>query len=111
MAAGEPLNASVLKEWRQATGLTIREGYGQTETVILCSSIPDLDVRPGSMGLPPPGIDVEVIDQDGNPLPPGKVGEIAVRVEPDRPLGLFHGYCGNPDATAACYRGPVVLDW
>ncbi len=105
MAAGEPLNINVLNEWRDATGLTIREGYGQTETVILCSSIPDLEVKPGSMGLPTPGMDVAVIDQDGDVLPPGEVGEIAVRVEPDRPIGLFHNYCQNPDATATCYLG------
>ncbi len=109
MAAGEPLNINVLDEWRAATGLTIREGYGQTETVILCSSIPDLPVKPGSMGLPPPGMEVAVIDQDGNRLPAGEPGEIAVRVEPERPLGLFHSYCQNPDATAGCYRGQWYL--
>jgi acetyl-CoA synthetase/medium-chain acyl-CoA synthetase len=109
MAAGEPLNVNVLKEWREATGLTIREGYGQTETVILCSSIPDLPVKPGSMGLPPPGMEVAVIDDDGHRRPPGESGEIAVRIEPDRPLGLFHSYCQNPDATAGCYRGQWYL--
>jgi acetyl-CoA synthetase/medium-chain acyl-CoA synthetase len=109
MAAGEPLNVNVLNEWRAATGLTIREGYGQTETVILCSSIPDLPVKPGSMGLPPPGMEVAVIDDDGNRLPPGESGEIAVHVKPDRPLGLFHSYCQNPDATAGCYRGQWYL--
>jgi acyl-coenzyme A synthetase/AMP-(fatty) acid ligase len=107
MAAGEPLSAKVVDKWAKATGLTIREGYGQTETVILCASIPDLDVRPGSMGLPPPGLEVAVIDLDGNRLPPGKRGDIAVRVEPRRPVGLFHDYWYNPDATASCYRG----DW
>ncbi len=83
MAAGEPLNVAVWNTWREATGLTIREGYGQTETVILCSSIPDLEIKPGSMGLPPPGMEVAVIDKDGNRLPPGEQGEIAVRVEPE----------------------------
>ena len=107
MAAGEPLNVAVWKTWHEATGLTIREGYGQTETVILCSSIPDLAVKPGSMGLPPPGMDVAVIDKDGKRLPPGEQGEIAVRVEPSRPIGLFHNYWKNPDATAGCYRD----DW
>ena len=107
MAAGEPLNINVLNEWREQTGMTIREGYGQTETVILCASIPDLEVKPGSMGLPPPGLEVAIIDQDGNRLPPGEQGEIAVRVKPKRPIGLFHGYWQNPDATARCYRG----DW
>jgi acetyl-CoA synthetase/medium-chain acyl-CoA synthetase len=109
MAAGEPLNINVFNEWRDATGLTIREGYGQTETVILCASIPDLAVKPGSMGLPPPGIDVAVIDKEGKKLPAGTPGEIAVRVEPDRPAGMFHSYWKNPDATAKCYRGPWYL--
>ena len=109
MAAGEPLNVNVLQEWREATGLTIREGYGQTETVVLCASIPNLEVKPGSMGLPPPGLDVAVVDKDGVQLPPGEVGEIAVRVDPDRPIGLFHSYCENPDATASCYHGPWYL--
>ena len=109
MSAGEPLNVSVFNTWREATGLTIREGYGQTETVILCSNIPDLDVKPGSMGLPPPGLEVAVIGKDGNRLPPGEHGEIAVRVEPNRPIGLFHDYWHNPDATAGCYRNGWYL--
>ena len=107
MAAGEPLNASVLQRWREATGITIREGYGQTETVILCASIPDLPVKPGSMGLPPPGLDVAIVDGNGNSLPTGEQGQIAARVEPTRPVGLFLRYCENPDATANAFRG----DW
>lgn len=109
MAAGEPLNISVLKRWREATGLTIGEGYGQTETVILCCSIPDLPVKPGSMGLPPPGIELAVVDPQGIPLPTGKSGEIAVRVEPNRPVGLFQEYWHNPEATAKCYRNGWYL--
>jgi acetyl-CoA synthetase/medium-chain acyl-CoA synthetase len=104
MAAGEPLNVNVFNTWREATGLTIREGYGQTETVILCSSIPDLDVKPGSMGLPPPGMVVAVIDESGNRKPAGEPGEIAVRVQPERPIGLFQEYWHNPEATAKCFR-------
>jgi acyl-coenzyme A synthetase/AMP-(fatty) acid ligase len=57
------------------------------------------------MGLPPPGIDLAVIDQDGRRLPPGETGEIAVRVDAtDRPVGLFRGYWHDPEATAKCYR-------
>jgi acetyl-CoA synthetase/medium-chain acyl-CoA synthetase len=103
MAAGEPLNIAVLNTWRNATGLTIREGYGQTETVILCANIPDLPVKPGSMGLPPPGIELAVVDKQGRRLPPGEPGQIAVRVEPERPLGLFAEYWHNADATAKCF--------
>lgn len=103
-AAGEALNPEVLAKWRDATGITIREGYGQSETVFLCGGLPGLPVRPGSMGLPAPGIDLAVIDDAGRRMPPGEVGEIAIRVEPERPVGLFEGYLGAPDATARCYR-------
>jgi acetyl-CoA synthetase/medium-chain acyl-CoA synthetase len=103
-AAGEALNVEVLQKWREATGITIREGYGQSETVLLCASIPDLPVKPGSMGLPLPGFDVAVVDAEGNRLPPGEPGEIALRVEPERPVGLFQEYWQAPEATAKCYR-------
>ena len=109
MAAGEPLNPAVFDRWKKATGFSIREGYGQTETVILCCSLPNLEVRPGSMGLPPPGIDLAVLDSDGNPLPPGQVGEIAVKTEPTRPVGLFKEYLNSPEATARCYRNGWYL--
>jgi acetyl-CoA synthetase/medium-chain acyl-CoA synthetase len=103
-AAGEALNPEVLDRWRDATGITIREGYGQTETVLLCGSLGDLPVRPGSMGLPPPGIELAVIDEDGHRLPPGEPGEIAVRVADEAPGGLFREYWQNPAATEKCFR-------
>lgn len=108
-AAGEALNPEVLARWRDATGITIREGYGQSETVLLCSSVPELPVRPGSMGLPLPGLDVDVVDAEGNRLPAGEIGEIAVRVEPDRPVGIFREYWHAPEATAKCFRGGWYL--
>lgn len=91
VGAGEPLNPEVIETWRQATGLVIRDGYGQTETVILCGNMPGADPRFGSMGKPMPGIDLAVIDELGNPLPAGEEGEIAVRVKPEAPQGLFMG--------------------
>ncbi len=105
--AGEPLNPEVIKIWQDVTGMTIRDGYGQTETVILCANFPPLPVKPGSMGKPSPGFEVEVIDHDGNPLPPNKEGDIAVKVKPQRPTWMFKEYWRNPDATQACIRG----DW
>ncbi len=107
VGAGEPLNPEVIKIWQQSTGMTIRDGYGQTETVLLCANFPPLEVKPGSMGKPSPGFEVEVIDHDGNPLPPGKEGDIAVRVKPQRPTWIFKEYWRNPEATQACIRG----DW
>lgn len=107
VGAGEPLNPEVIKVWEEATGMTIRDGYGQTETVLLCGNFPPLTVKPGSMGKPSPGFEVSVIDHDGSELPPNKEGDIAVRVKPHRPTWMFREYWRNPDATNACIRG----DW
>ncbi|WP_297156584.1 AMP-binding protein, partial [Thermogemmatispora sp.] len=107
VGAGEPLNPEVIRQWQEATGMTIRDGYGQTETVLLCGNFPPLEVKPGSMGKPSPGFDVAVIDHEGNELPPGAEGDIAVRIKPERPRWLFQEYWRNPEATAACIRG----DW
>ena len=107
VGAGEPLNPEVIETWRRATGLTIRDGYGQTESVILCGNFPGLEPRFGSMGKPSPGIDLAVIDEAGNVLPAGAEGDVAVRVKPQRPPGLFREYKGNPEKTASCFRG----DW
>jgi acyl-coenzyme A synthetase/AMP-(fatty) acid ligase len=103
VAAGEPLNPEVIEVWRRATGLTIRDGYGQTETVLLCANFPPLEVRPGSMGKPSPGVHLAVIDEQGNELAPGQEGDIAVALTPERPAGLFTEYWKNPEAMAASF--------
>ncbi len=107
VGAGEPLNPEVIKVWEETTGMTIRDGYGQTETVLLCGNFPPITVKPGSMGKPSPGFEVSVIDFDGSELPPNKEGDIAVRVKPHRPTWMFKEYWRDPDATQACIRG----DW
>ncbi len=107
VGAGEPLNPEVIKVWEETTGMTIRDGYGQTETVLLCGNFPPLTVKPGSMGKPSPGFEVSVIDHEGAELPPNKEGDIAVRVKPQRPTWMFREYWRDPDASAACIRG----DW
>jgi acetyl-CoA synthetase/medium-chain acyl-CoA synthetase len=104
VSAGEPLNPEVIRAWRDATGLTIRDGYGQTETILLVGNFPGIPVRPGSMGLPMPGHRVEVIDEAGNALPPGEVGDIALH---GTPPSLFVEYWKDDEATRACRRG----DW
>ncbi|WP_353405699.1 AMP-binding protein [Pseudoteredinibacter isoporae] len=104
VGAGEPLNAEVIDVWKRATGITIRDGYGQTESVILCGNTPQMSPKPGSMGKPIPGIDLAVIDEEGNRLPSHQEGYIAVNVSPMPPLGLFKEYKGLPEKTAACFR-------
>jgi acetyl-CoA synthetase/medium-chain acyl-CoA synthetase len=109
VSAGEPLNPEVISAWKQATGHTIYEGYGQTETVVLIGNYRSRgdEVRPGSMGRPSPGFEVAVLDADLNEVPCGREGELAVRVRPRRPLGLFREYWQNPAENAARFRG----DW
>ena len=109
VTAGEPLNPEVFKLWQDATGLTLYEAYGQTETVALIGNFRSLghEVRPGSMGKSMPGFTVALLDDDLNEVPAGQEGEIAVRVKPHRPVGLFHEYWLNPGEMAKQLRG----DW
>lgn len=107
VGAGEPLNPEIIEVWRSATGVTIRDGYGQTETGILCASFLAIEPRFGSMGKPAPGIDLQVIDNDGNIADVDTEGDIAVRVKPQRPQGLFKEYKNNPEKTAGSFKG----DW
>ena len=111
VSAGEPLNPEVIATWKTATGLTIYEGYGQTETVVLVGNFRSRgdQVRPGSMGKPSPGFTVALLDERLNELPAGREGELAVRVEPQRPLGLFQEYWRNPSENAARFRGGWYL--
>jgi acyl-coenzyme A synthetase/AMP-(fatty) acid ligase len=102
VSAGEPLNPEVIRSFQDAFGLTIHDGYGQTENTLLVGNFPGADVRPGSMGLPAPGYDVRVIDFDGHEVATGEEGDIALRG--DAPA-LFAGYWDAPDETAAVYRG------
>ncbi|HIE21762.1 MAG TPA: acyl-CoA synthetase, partial [Acidimicrobiia bacterium] len=102
-SAGEPLNPEVIAVWKEATGLDIYDGYGQTETTVLVANYPCLEVRPGSMGKPAPGFDVQIVDDDGNILPPDEEGHIAVRTSP-RPVGLFQEYWRDPRQTAEAFR-------
>lgn len=101
-SAGEPLNPEVIRAWSAGTGLTVYDGYGQTETTNVVANYRSLPVRPGSMGKPTPGYDVAILDTDGQPASVGVVGNIAVRADP-RPVGLFAAYYRDPDATAAAF--------
>jgi len=104
VGAGEPLNPEVINAWHEAYDLMIHDGYGQTETTCLAANLPGMPIRPGSMGKPFPGHDVRVIDEQGNEVEPGQIGELALRGSPP---SLFREYWKNPDDTAAARRG----DW
>ncbi|MEW6110078.1 MAG: acyl--CoA ligase [Nitrospirota bacterium] len=105
VAAGEPLNKDIIEIWKNRTGRYIYDGYGQTETVNVLANYRCLPVKPGSMGVPAPGFIVDVIDSEGNPLPPRNEGDIAIKIKPERPVGLFMGYSGNTKATEDSIKG------
>ncbi|UPM45220.1 acyl-CoA synthetase [Halocatena salina] len=103
LSAGEPLNREPIEAFEEAFGVTPRDGYGQTETVALVSNYPGIDVKPGSMGKPTPGLGTIIIDtQEEDEVEIGEIGEIAVPV--DCP-GIFDGYYENPDLDRKTFGG------
>jgi acyl-coenzyme A synthetase/AMP-(fatty) acid ligase len=106
VSAGEPLNPPVIERWKELHGVTVYDGYGQTENTLLVGNFPGLEVRPGSMGKPSPGCDVRVVDGEGNECPPGEPGDIALA----RPIpALFKEYWNQPDETEAVFRDGYYL--
>jgi acetyl-CoA synthetase len=102
VAAGEPLNPEVIEQVRKAWGITVRDGFGQTETTAQVGNSPGQPVKPGSMGRPLPGYPVVLADPVT--AAPGKDGEICLDLS-QRPLGLMTGYLGDPDRDSDAMRG------
>lgn len=100
-SAGEPLNAEVIDQVRSAWGITIRDGYGQTETTAQIGNTVGQVVKPGSMGRPLPGYEVVLLDGKGAEA---KEGEIALRLQ-NRPAGLMVGYLDDPERTQTVMSG------
>ena len=102
VAAGEPLNPEVIEQVRKAWGITVRDGFGQTETTAQVGNTPGQPVRPGSMGRPLPGYQVVLVDPVSGT--PGRDGEICLDLG-RRPLGLMTGYLDDPELDAEAMRG------
>lgn len=93
--AGEPLNPEVIRLWLESTGLEICDGFGQTETVLICGNFKGNEIRPGSMGKPSPGVPLHVVDDNGKISPDGEEGDIAIKLdlsEKSNFFGVFEGY-------------------
>ncbi|WP_075620070.1 acyl-CoA synthetase MbcS [Paenisporosarcina indica] len=102
VSAGEPLNREVIETFRREFDVEVRDGYGQTENTLLVGTMKGMEARPGSMGKPTPGNQVEVINEFGEICKAGEVGDIAVHV--DTPA-LFKSYLKDPERTSMQFRG------
>ncbi|MFF5997113.1 acyl--CoA ligase [Lysinibacillus sp. KU-BSD001] len=104
VSAGEPLNRPVIDTFMKLFNLKVRDGYGQTENTLLIGTMQNMELRPGSMGRPTPGNNVKIIDENGEVVAPGEVGDIAVHKSCP---ALFKEYYRDRERTQAAFRG----DW
>ena len=106
--AGEALNADIFNKWKEATGLEIHEGFGMSETpVSICTLYPWTKPVPGAIGFPAPGLNVHIIDEDGNHCQRGTIGELCIKAESPEahPCGVVASYNFSEEDTADAYRG------
>ncbi len=105
--AGEALNPEIYNRFLKATGVKLTEAYGQTEMVVLVGTFSMMEPVPGSMGRPSPLYNICIVDDEGNDVHRGQIGEIAIRMpESGRPLGMFIGYYNDPERDeASCADG------
>ncbi|CAN2390063.1 acyl-CoA synthetase medium-chain family member 3 [Pristimantis euphronides] len=109
VCGGEPISPLVMEQWKSNTGLHIYEGYGQMETVLVCGTFKGMKIKLGSMGKSSPAYDVQIVDADGDILPPDQEGDIGIRIAHQKPFYLFTQYTGDPEKTASTRRGDFYL--
>ena len=102
--AGEALNPEVYRQFQKATGLSIMEGFGQSESTLIIGNLSGESHKLGSMGKPVPLYDVHLLDIDGNEVEPGESGEVCINISKGLPCGLSYAYEGNEEVTAETWR-------
>ena len=105
--AGEALNPNVFLRWKEKTGIMIYESYGQTETTMVLGTYPFVAPKPGSMGKPNPQYDVDILDAEGRPCAVGEQGQLVIRTDRGKPLGLFKEYYSQPGLMQRTLRDGV----
>ncbi len=103
--AGEALNPEVFRQFKELTGLTIMEGFGQTEGTVLVANTVGMKPRLGSMGKPVKSYDIDIYDPEGNPVEVGQSGEICIDLKGGHPCGLVREYYNNPEKTQEVFEG------
>jgi acyl-coenzyme A synthetase/AMP-(fatty) acid ligase len=104
VSAGEPLNAEIIKTWKDGTSIVLRDGYGQTESTCMIYNLPGSKIKFGSMGKPAFVYDILIADEDGKELPLHETGQIAVRVHPENFNGIFKSYIGDAEKEKEVFR-------
>ena len=102
--AGEALNPEVYKQFKKHTGISIREGFGQSESTVIIGNLAGDSHKVGSMGKPVPLYDVHLLDMEGVEVDPGETGEICINIKNGRPCGLAYAYEGNEEVTSQTWR-------
>ncbi|HZJ83372.1 MAG TPA: AMP-binding protein [Clostridia bacterium] len=97
--AGEALNPEVFNRFKDLSGIKLMEGFGQTETTLCLMTTPWMEPKPGSMGRPSPAYDMDLVDEEGNGVEPGQVGEIVLRLDNGKPTGLMMEYYRDDEKT------------
>ena len=105
--AGEALNGAVYDTFKELTGIRLMEGFGQTETTLTLGTFPWMEPKPGSMGVPNPQYDIDLLTPDGRSAEDGEQGQIVIRTDKGKPLGLFKEYFRNPEKTEDVWRDGV----
>ena len=105
--AGEALNPAVFETFKKLTGIKLMEGFGQTETTLTVATMPWMEPKPGSMGLPNPQYDVDLIDNEGRSVEAGEQGQIVIRTSKGKPLGLFKEYYRDPERTREAWHDGI----
>ena len=105
--AGEALNPAVYQQFYELTGIKLREGFGQTECTCMILTSPWTEPKPGSMGLPNPEYEIDLLTPDGRSAEDGEQGEIVIRTDKSKPLGLFMGYYRDEELTESVYNNNI----
>ena len=105
--AGEALNPAVFETFKKLTGIKLMEGFGQTETTLTIATMPWMEPKPGSMGLPNPQYDVDLIDHEGRSVEAGEQGQIVIRTSKGKPLGLFKEYYRDAERTHEAWHDGI----
>jgi acetyl-CoA synthetase len=105
--AGEPLEPEIYERFREGTGIKLRECYGQTELTVVVCTYPWLEPKPGSMGKPSPGYDLDLLREDGSSCDMGEEGQLVVRTGRRKPWGMFGGYYRDDELTRSVWHGDI----